>query len=347
MQNSAQKSAVLTASLLAILLILRPPHAIAQATVTLVATGSSLPAPLYVQWADEYHKAHSETQLRYLTASTAESAHRILAGNGDFGGGDAPIPEKQLKDSAHPVLELPTIVIGIAIVYNLPGAPGEVRLSGPVLAEIYLGKIASWNDPQMVKLNPDLKLPNLPISVLHLTEGKGSSYIFSDFLSKVSPEFQAKVGKSVSPKWPVGASFGRPQDMLEHARKTPGAIAYTGFNWATKSGLGIASIKNAAGEFVRPTVKSIAHAASAFDGKMTDDFRISIVNAPSKESYPISSFTWLYVPEHAPDPVRGRAVGDFLKWVYIDGQRIAEQQGYTPLPDGVRAKVVAKAATIR
>jgi phosphate transport system substrate-binding protein len=345
MQNTAGKTAFLTVSLLAILFVFRSPDAIAQ--TTLVATGSSLPAPLYVLWGDEYHKVHSETQLRYLTQSTTESINRILAGNGDFGGGDAPIPEKQLKDAAHPVLELPSIVIGIAIVYNLPGVPGEVRLSGPVLAEIYLGKIASWNDLHVVKLNPDLKLPDLPIKVLHLTEGKGSSYIFSDFLSKVSPEFQAKVGKSVSPKWPVGASFVRPQDLLEHARKTPGAIAYTGFNWAAKSALAIASIRNPAGEFIRPTVKSIAEAASAFDGKMTDDFRISIVNAPSKESYPISSFTWLYVPEHAPDPVRGRAVADFLKWVYTDGQRIAEEQGYTPLPDGARAKVIAKAATVR
>ena len=347
MQNTARKIALRTRSLLAILLILWSVHGIAQTAVTLVATGSSLPAPLYILWGDEYHKVHSETQLRYLTASTAESAKRILAGNGDFGGGDAPIPEKQLKDAAHPVLELPSIVIGIAIVYNLPDSPGEIHLSGPVLAEIYLGKITSWNDPQIVKLNPDLKLPDLLIKVLHLTEGKGSSYIFSDFLSKVSPEFQAKVGKSVSPKWPVGASFARPQDLLEHARKTPGAIAYTGFNWATKSGLAIASIRNPAGEFIRPTVKSIAHAASAFDGKMTDDFRISIVNAPSKESYPISSFTWLYVPAHAPDPERGRAIGEFLKWVYTDGQKIAEEQGYTPLPGGVRAKVAAKAATIR
>jgi phosphate transport system substrate-binding protein len=166
-------------------------------------------------------------------------------------------------------------------------------------------------------------------------------------LSKVNPEFQAKIGKSVSPKWPVGASFARPQDMLEATRKTPGAIAYTGLNWAAKSGLPIVSIRNPAGEFIRPAVKSIAQAASAFNEKMADDFRISIVNAPGKESYPISSFTWLYVPEHAADPVRGRAVGDFMKWVYTDGQRIVEQQGYTPLPDAVRVKVAAAAATIR
>src|SRR5438270_190854 len=181
MQKSSRYSVFLTAVLLAIVFALGASRTIAQAVITLVGTGSSLPAPLYAVWADEYHKEHSGTQLRYLTQSTAESITRILAGNGDFGGGDAPIPEKQLKAAVRPVLQLPTMVIGIAIVYNLPGASGEVRLSGPVLAEIYLGKIASWSDPQIARLNRDIKLPDLPIKVLHLVEGKGSSYIFSDF----------------------------------------------------------------------------------------------------------------------------------------------------------------------
>jgi len=347
MRNCARRSALLTAALAAILCLLCIHRSAAQTSVTLVATGSSLPEPLYVLWGDEYHKAHSDTQLRYLAEGTGESISRVLSGTGDFGGGDAPIPEKQLKETARQIVELPSILIGIAVVYNLPGMTGGVRLSGPVLADIFLGKITTWNNPAIAKLNPDIQLPNLPIKVLHRTEGKGSSYIFSDYLSSVSPEFLSRAGKSVSPKWPVGASFNRTPDLLDNARKTQGAITYTELNWAEKSGLGIARIRNAGGEFVRPTPNSISQAASALDSKMTGDFRVSLVNAPGKESYPISSFTWLYVPAHAADPDRGRAVRDYLKWVYSAGQKIAREQGYAPLPDDVLAKVTSKVASIR
>jgi phosphate transport system substrate-binding protein len=319
----------------------------AQNSVILVATGSSLPEPLYIAWGDEYHRAHPEVQLRYLPEGTSESAARILAGSGDFGGGDAPIPDKQLKEASRPVVELPSILIGIAVVYNLPGASTSVRLSGPVLANIFLGKTTSWHDPEIVKLNPEIKLPNLAIQVVHRTDGKGSSYIFSDFLSKVSPEFQGKVGRSVSPKWPVGASFGRTPDLLDAVRKTPGAIGYTELNWAEKSGLATVAVKNAAGEFVKPSPRSIAGAASALENKMTADFRVSLANAPGRESYAIASFTWFYVPAKAADPLRGRAVSDFLSWVYGAGQKLAQERGYAALPDAVLERVRAKAVTLR
>lgn len=319
----------------------------AQASMTLVATGSSLPEPLYVAWADEYHKTHQDMQVRYLPEGTAESAVRILAGNGDFGGGDAPIPEKQLKDSSHPVIELPSVLIGIAIVYNVPGAPSGVRLSGPVLANIFLGKITSWRDPEIAKLNTDMRLPDAAIKVVHRTEGKGSSYIFSDFLSKVSAEFQSKVGRSVSPRWPVGEAFGRTPDLLDAVRKTAGSIGYTELNWAEKSGLSIAAVKNPAGDFVKPTAKSIAEAASSLESKMTEDFRVSLTNAPGKESYPIASFTWFYVPVRAADPQRGKAVSAFLTWVYSFGQNIAQDRGYAALPGSVLAKVRSKVSTLR
>jgi phosphate transport system substrate-binding protein len=339
-------SACVSAVLLGTVLISCPPPGAAQASITLVATGSSLPEPLYVLWGDEYHKQHPETQFRYLPEGTAESANRILSGTGDFGGGDAPIPKEQLKDAAHPIIELPTVLIGIAVVYNFPGAQTGLHLSGPVLANIYLGKITSWNDPEIAKLNPDVKLPALPIKVVHRSEGKGSSYIFSDFLSKVSPEFQAKIGRSVSPKWAVGDSFGRIQDLLDNVQKTRGAIGYTELIWAEKYGLPVARIRNAAGEFIKPSVKSIAQAASAMAGKMTDDFRVSLTNAPGRDSYPISSFTWLYVPAAASDAQRGRAVAEYLRWVFSSGQEVAAAQGYATLPASLLARVQAKAATI-
>ncbi len=314
--------------------------------MTLVTTGSSMPEPLYAAWNDEFHRQRPETQIRYLPVGTSESARRILAREGDFGGGDAPIPEKDLKTASTPVLELPSVLIGIVVVYNLPPLKRGLRLSGPVLADIFLGKITSWTDPEIAKLNPGADLPDLPVAVVHRGEGKGSSYIVSDYLSKVSPEFQTKVGRSVSPRWPVGAAVGRTQDMLEKVRVTSGAIGYTELNWAAKSGLSTARIRNAAGEFVKPSVESIDAAATSLEGKMGDDFRVSLTNAPGKRSYPISSFTWLYVPAVAKDAQRGRAVAEYLRWVYSDGQNVAQGQGYATLPATILARVRAKASAV-
>jgi len=317
-----------------------------QDSITLVATGSSMPEPLYVAWAEEFHKTQPKVQLRYLAEGTAESATRILAGTGDFGGGDAPIPEKDLAAAKQKVVELPTVLIGIAVVYNVPGVHETVRLTGPVVANIFLGKITSWRDPEIVKLNPNIKMPDLAIKVLHRSEGKGSNYIFSDFLAKVSPEFQARVGRGVSPKWPVGASFVRTQDLLEQLKNTSGAIAYTESNWVDKSSSSAAAIKNAAGEFVKPNARTIGEAASTMESKMAQGFRVSLTNAPGKDSYPIASFTWLYVPERATEAARGQAVDEFLSWIYGKGQDIARDRGYAPLPPAVLAKVRERVATI-
>lgn len=330
-----------------LLLLLSPLTNGAQTAVTLVATGSSLPEPLYVRWNDEYHKESPATQIRYLPSGTSESVSRILAGEGDLGGGDAPIPEKELGAAATPVLELPSVLIGISIVYNVPGAGERLQLSGAVLANIFLGKITSWNDPEVAKLNPQAKLPDLPVKVIHRTPGKGSSYILSDYLAKVSPEFLAKAGRGVSPKWPVGDAVGRTPDVLERVKTTPGAISYTELNWARKADLTSAAIRNAAGAFVRPTAASIDAAASALESRMQEDFRVSVTNAPGKESYPISSFTWLYVPAKSKDPERGRALAAYLAWVYSRGQEIARAEGYAPLPPRVLERARSKAAAIK
>ncbi len=336
-----------TTILLAISLTILSGDSLAQTQMVLVTTGSTMPEPLYVLWGDEYHKLHAETQLRYLPVGTSESAKNVLSGAGDLGGGDAPIPEKQLKDAAYAVVELPTILVGIAVFYNLPGSATSIRLSGPVLANIYLGKTTSWSDPEIAKLNPEGKLPNLPIKVLHRTDGKGSNYIFSDFLSKLSPEFRAKVGADVSPKWPVGAAYSRCQDLLADITQTPGAVGYTELRCGEKTGLAIARIRNAAGEFVKPSMKSISDAALAMESKMSNDFRASLTNAPGKGSYPIMSFTWLYVPAHPQDSQRSHAVKEYLSWVYASGEEIAQAQGYAPLPPSVLQKVRAKVAALQ
>ncbi len=318
-----------------------------QGSTVLVVTGSSMPEPLYTLWNDEYHKHQPAVQVRYLPEGSGAGASRVLTGTGDFAGGDAPIPEKELKTATAKVVELPTVLIGIVVVYNLPGRTGELRLTGPVLANIYLGKITAWNDPALVKLNPDANLPALTIQVFHRSAGKGSSYILSDYLSKVSPEFLARAGRSESPNWPVGTTAGRSQDMAEKVTATSGAIGYTESNIAEKASLRMASIRNAEGEFVRPSARSIAAAAKALTGKTNDDFRISLTNGPGKDTYPISSFTWFYVPAVAKDSQRGRAIAAYLKWVYTSGEKIAQEQGYPPLPEELLAKVMAKAETIR
>lgn len=330
-----------------ILVLLLPAGALGQDRTVLVETGSSMPEPLYLDWINAYRKQQPSTDIRYMAVGTGESARTVLAGSGDFGGGDAPIPEAQLQAAGKPILELPAVLIGIVVIYELPEVRGELKLTGPVLANIFLGKIKSWNDPAIVKLNPEMSLPELPIQVFHRNDGKGSNYILSDYLAKVSSEFLSAAGRGESPRWPVGQSFQRSQDLVTKLRETPGAIGYTELNLANSSAVRVASIKNTAGEFVKPSAKSIAAAASSSGGKMSNDFRVSLTNAPGKDSYPISSFTWIYVPAVAKDIERGRAVADYLKWVYINGQKIAKEQGYAILPDDVLEKVAAKAATIR
>lgn len=331
-----------------VLLILLPSAVLqAQDNLVLVATGSSMPEPLYKNWIAAFHQQQPSIDIRYLAVGTADSTQNILAGSGDLGGGDAPIPEAQLRiTGGKSILELPAVLIGIVIVYELPDVKGELKLTGPVLANIFLGKIKLWNDPAIAKLNPAMKLPVLPIQVLHRNDGKGSNYILSDYLAKVSPQFLAAAGRGESPKWPVGASFQRSQDLVTRLRGTPGAIGYTELNLAATSGLRMASIKNAEGEFVKPSTQSIAAAASASGNKMSNDFRVSLTNASGKDSYPISSFTWVYVPAAAKDPARGRAVASYLKWVYSSGQKIAQEQGYANLPKDVLEKVVARSAAI-
>ncbi len=345
MNRCARLCARPLALLLATLLSGFFPTSQAQRPITLVATGSSLPEPLYIAWGAAYHAQHPGTQLRYIPEGTGESARMILAGVGDLGGGDAPIPGNRVNSAAGPMLELPTVLIGIAVVYNLPHTPGDLRLTGSVLADIFLGKLKFWNDSAIAKLNPAMKLRAQPIQVIHRADGKGANYILSDFLCKVSPEFLAKAGRGESPKWPVGISAARSQDMADKVRATSWSIGYTESNLAQMASLSMARIQNPAGEFVLPTTKSIA--AATLGTKMRGDFRVSLTNGPGKDSYPVTSFTWLYIPAKSQDPERGRALAGYLEWVYAQGQEIAQERGYATLPSALLAKVAATAAGVR
>lgn len=310
---------------------------VAQNKISLVGSGSNVPINLYTAWTDEFNKKNTSIQVRYLSMSTMEGIRQISEGSGDFAAGEVPLSHEQMHGGKVTLVQVPTVLVGIVPIYNLPGTP-DLSFSGEVLAQIYLGKIKNWKDSHIAKLNPGATLPDLGIQVVHRTPGKGSNYIFTDFLSKTSPEFRAQVGKSPSPKWPVGVDANRGEDMVEKVSTTPGAIGYVELNFARRSDIGYGSVQNPAGQFVKATPESITSACAAMDKSLPSDFGISMTSALGKGSYPIASFTWIYVPASGAPAERSRAVKEFLTWGLADGQNMARSLGYATLPKEVLAK---------
>jgi phosphate transport system substrate-binding protein len=307
--------------------------------VVLVGAGSSVPLPLYRKWADRYNQNNKTVQLQYLAMGNVEGIAQITKGVSDFGAGELPLSADER--SAGNLTELPVVMIGIVPIYNLPGNP-QLRFSGEVLAEVYLGSIRNWDDPVIKKLNPGVTLPNMPIVVVYRPAGKGSNYVFTEFLSKTSARFRGQIGRSASPKWPVGQPAERSSDMADKVKNTPGALGYVELQYADDNGITHASVLNPAGKFVKATATSITAACAAVEAPGWDKLAASLTNAPGADSYPISSFTWVYVRPSARDPRRTAALVRFLDWAYEDGQEIAVQEGYSKLPKQLVAKVLAK-----
>ena len=311
-----------------------------QNAVVLVGSGSSVPAPLYTRWTQEYGKHNSHIQMRYLPVGTSEGIKQISHGVGDFGAGEAQLTESERKDG---LIEMPVVLIGIVPVYNLPNVHQDLRLSGEVLAEIFLGEIKNWNAAPIAKLNPDITLPNLPIQVVNRPAGKGSNYVFTDFLSKTSSKFRSQVGVSPSPKWPTGVSAERSADMAEKVKNTSGSIGYVEYQYAVKSGISQVAVLNPAGKYIHASDESIAEACKAVEAPRWSNFSASLTNAPGAESFPIASFTWIYLRKKSTDSSREAALSDLLDWVYTDGQQFAVQEGYSELPSplliAVRKKI--------
>jgi phosphate transport system substrate-binding protein len=307
--------------------------------VVLVGAGSSVPLPLYHKWADLYNQNNKTVQLQYLAMGNVEGIAQITKGISDFGAGEVPLSAEQR--SAGNLSELPVVMIGIVPIYNLPANP-QLRFSGEVLAEIYLGSIKNWSDPAIKKLNPNVSVPNIPISVIYRPAGKGSNYVFTEYLSKVSARFRDQIGRSTSPKWPLGQPAERSSDMAEKVKNTPGALGYVELQYADDNGIAHASVLNPAGKFVKATADSITAACVAVEAPSWDKLAASLTNGPGADSYPISSFTWLYVRPSARDPRRTAAMVRFLNWAYADGQDIAVQEGYSKLPKQLVSKVLAK-----
>jgi phosphate transport system substrate-binding protein len=327
------------------LLTLRNIPACAQNAVVLVGSGSSVPAPLYNRWTQEYAKRNSNIQMRYLTVGTTEGIKQMSHGAGDFGAGEAQLTDKERKEGG--LIELPVVLVGIVPVYNLPDFHQELRLSGEVLAGIFLGDVKVWNAPQIAKLNPGMDLPNLPIQVVNRPAGKGSNYVFTDFLSKASSKFRAEIGTTPSPKWPVGTSAERSSDMAEKVKSSPGSIGYVEYQYAVKGSLPQAAVLNPAGKFVKASDRSIVAACEAMESPRWNSFTASLTNAPGADSFPITSFTWIYLRNGLSDSSRASALGNLLDWVYSDGQKFAVQEGYAELPEPLLAAVRKKAKDLQ
>jgi phosphate transport system substrate-binding protein len=317
----------------------------AQNTVVLVGSGSSVPAPLYNRWTQEYGKRNANIQLRYLPIGTSEGIREVSRGASDFGAGEAQLTEKERKESN--LIELPVVLIAIVPIYNLPDVHQELRLSGEVLAEIFLGDVKMWNAPQITKLNPDITLPSLAIQVIDRPAGKGSNYVFTDFLSKVSSKFHNQVGVTPSPKWPVGQPAERSSDMADKVKNIPGSIGYVEYQYAVKANLSQATVSNSAGKFVKPSTDSIAAACDALEEPRWNSFSASLANAPGADSFPIASFSWIYLRTAQSDSVRAAGMSDLLDWIYTEGQRSAVQEGYSALPPQLLAAVRKKAKTMQ
>jgi phosphate transport system substrate-binding protein len=316
----------------------------AQHEIVLVGSGSSVPAPLYTRWTQDYGKRNPNIQMRYLSVGTSEGIKQISHGSGDFGAGEAQLTDKERKDGS--LIELPVVIIGIVPVYNLPDVHEQLRLSGDVLAGIFLGDVKTWNAPQIAKLNPNITLPNLAIKVINRPAGKGSNFVFTDFLSKSSSKFRAEVGVSPSPKWPVGEPAERSSDMADKVKNTPGSIGYVEYQYAVKGSIPQAAVLNPAGKFVKASAESLAASCTAAEEPRWDNFSASLTNTAGPDSFPITSFTWIYLRTAPSDPARAAALGDFLNWIYSDGQKLALQEGYSDLPAPLLVAVRKKVKTL-
>src|SRR5271168_4703326 len=317
----------------------------AQDKISLVGSGSNIPSPLYAAWAEAFSQKSATVQVRYLSMSTVEGIANVSKGTGDFAGGEVPLTDEQMHGSKVTLIQIPTVLVALVPIYNVPGGP-QLHFSGKLLAQIFLGEIKNWHDPQIAKLNPGATLPEMPIHVVHRSGGKGSNYIFTDFLSKSDPAWQSKVGKSTSPTWPVGEDANRGEDMVAKVAATQGSIGYVEVSFARHSAIGYGDVENAAGQFVRATPASITASSAAMEKSIRDDFRVSLVNAPGKDSYPIASFTWLYVPVSGLAAERTRALKQFLEWALGAGQEIAKNSGYAPLPAALAERALARVKAI-
>jgi phosphate transport system substrate-binding protein len=306
---------------------------------TLNGAGATFPNPMYSKWFSEYHKLHSDVQVNYQPIGSGGGIRQVTAGTVDFGASDMPMTDKQLQDAKglH-ILNIPTVLGAVVPAYNVPGVTGEVKFTPEALSGIFLGKISKWNDKAITSANPGVNFPDKDIIVVHRSDGSGTTFIWTDYLSKVSPEWKSQVGADTSVKWPLGMGGKGNEGVAGMIRQLSGAVGYVELIYAVQNNIPYGSVRNSAGVFLKASLEGVT-AAAASAPKMPSDFRVSITNAPGKDAYPISSFTWLLIPAQSKDATKGKILADFLNWMVTDGQGMTSALAYAPLPENVAAKV--------
>jgi phosphate transport system substrate-binding protein len=315
-------------------------------TVAITGAGATFPYPIYSKWFSEYNKVHPNIQINYQSLGSGAGIRQITSQTVFFGATDGPMTNDQLLAAPGRLLHFPTVLGADVPVYNVPGIT-TLKFTGPLLADIFLGKITKWNDPAIAKVNPGVNLPSTDITVAHRSDGSGTTYIWVDYLSKVSPEWKQKVGVNTAVNWPVGVGGKGNEGVSGLVQQTPGSIGYVELIYALQNKISYGPVQNTAGEFVNADVNSVTAAASAAVANMPKDFRVSITNAPGKGVYPISSFTWILLYENPKDKNQAKIMVDFMKWALADGQKFASGLGYAPLPAGVVTQELEQLARIK
>ena len=309
--------------------------------------GATFPYPIYSKWFSDYAR-ESGVRINYQSIGSGGGIRQLTEGTVDFGASDAPMSDAEMAKLEAPELHLPTVLGAVVVTYNVPGVPTALKLSGPVLADIFLGKITKWNDSRIAALNSGVKLPETDILVVHRSDGSGTTYIFSDYLAAVSPSWSKAPGKGKELRWPTGLGAKGNEGVAGQVKQMPGAIGYVELAYAKQNGLAYASMQNAAGSFVAPTIESVTAAAAGAVSKLSanTDYRISIVNAPGAGAYPISSFTYLLVYQNQPDARKGKELVGFLRWYLRAGEKSAASLDYAPLPPSMVAQLEKRIGAI-
>ena len=316
----------------------------ASAQMMINGAGATFPYPIYSKWFDEYAKVDPSVRFNYQSIGSGGGQKQILAQTVDFGASDGPMSDENLAKAPGKILHIPTVAGAVVMTYNVPGNP-SLKLDGETIADIFLGKIKKWNDPKIAATNAGVKLPENEIVVVHRSDGSGTTFIFTDYLSKVSADWKQKAGNNTSVNWPTGIGGKGNEGVSGQVKQTPGTVGYVELIYALQNKMPYADLKNAAGEFVKPTIESVTAALAT--AEIPDDFRFSMTNAPGKEAYPIAGATWLLVYQQQKDAAKGKKLVEFLKWAAKDGEKMAKDLQYAPLPDTLQQRVLARIDEIK
>jgi phosphate transport system substrate-binding protein len=304
-------------------------------TVQINGAGATFPYPVYSKWFSEYNKLHANVQINYASIGSGGGIRQLVERTVFFGASDQPMSDEMLSKAPGAILHFPTVLGAVVPVYNIEGLSTQIKFTGPILADIFLGKITKWNDPALVKINPGVSLPSSAITVAHRSDGSGTTFVWADYLAKISPEWKQKVGANSSLNWPVGVGGKGNEGVAGLVTQSPGSLGYVELVYALQNKIGYGAVQNQAGEFVNPEIKSVTAAAAGAMPTMPKDFRVSITNSPGQGAYPISSFTWILLYESPENKEHARVMNDFLKWSLSDGQPMAETLGYARLPEAL------------